>query len=189
MKNYDEWHQRNTVYKYFILTPNSDINFEENLKIKCGDTEFTFTLQSLGILDEFVIDYFKEIIRIYQNNLEEFLTKHSKILSNDISIFQLQFNSKNNNLLTKSLTNIEMDSIFKNELREKLGKKAEIAALKNSFQFIIGPLIESINNYFIELYNQGMDRKKFIEFAINTIKVSFDEIGKKLNNIINHWKN
>ena len=58
-----------------------------------------------------------------------------------------------------------MDLILRNELKEKLNKKAELAALKNSFQFIVELLIEKIDVYFTELYKQGMNQKKFIEYA------------------------
>ena len=41
-----------------------------------------------------------------------------------------------------------MEKILQNELKEKLIKTAELAALKNSFIFIIEPLIEKIGEYF-----------------------------------------
>jgi len=168
------------LYKYFFLTPNNDINFEETPQIKCEDIEFSFSQQSLDILDDFIIEYFREVLCIYQNNLENFLTKYSKELANDISIYQIQFNTKHNHLLDNIFNTIDLDLILRNELKEKLNKKAELAALKNSFQFIVEPLIEKIGAYFTELYNQGMNQKKFIEYATDTIKVSFDEIENKI---------
>ena len=168
------------LYKYFFLTPNNDINFEETPQIKCEDIEFSFSQQSLDILDDFIIEYFREVLCIYQNNLENFLTKYSKELANDISLYQIQFNTKHNHLLDNIFNTIELDLILRNELKEKLNKKAELAALKNSFQFIVEPLIEKIGAYFTELYNQGMNQKKFIEYATDTIKVSFDEIENKI---------
>ena len=168
------------LYKYFLLTPNNDINFEETPEIKCEDIEFSFSQQSLDILDDFIIEYFKEVLCIYQNNLENFLTKYSKKLANDISIYQIQFNTKNNSLLDNIFNNIDLELILRNELKEKLNKKAELAALKNSFQFIVEPLIEKIGEYFTELYKQGMNQKKFIEYATDIIKVSFDEIENKI---------
>ena len=170
----------NVLYKYFLLNFNNDINFEETPQIKCGDIEFSFSQQSLDILDDFIIEYFKEVLCIYQNNLENFLTKYSKKLANDISIYQIQFNTKNNSLLDNIFNNIDLELILRNELKEKLNKKAELAALKNSFQFIVEPLIEKIGEYFTELYKQGMNQKKFIEYATGIIKVSFDEIEKKI---------
>ncbi len=170
----------NVLYKYFLLNLNNGINFEETPQIKCGDIEFSFSQQSLDILDDFIIEYFKEVLFIYENNLENFLTKYSKELANDISIYQIQFNTKHNHLLDNIFNTIELDLILRNELKEKLNKKAELAALKNSFQFIVEPLIEKIGAYFTELYNQGMNQKKFIEYATDTIKVSFDEIENKI---------
>ena len=170
----------NVLYKYFLLTPETDINLKSMPQIKCGDSEFTFNQQSIDILDNYVIEYFKEVLDIYQKHLEEFLSDHSQHLADSISVFQMQFNQQNENLLTKSLTNFDYEPIIKKELNDKLSKTAKLAALKNSFKFIIEPLIESIGEYFIELYKQGMEQKKFTNFVTDSIKSSFDEIEKKI---------
>ena len=170
----------NVLYKYFVLTPEKDIDLQKVPEIKCGDSEFSFSKESLNILDDFVIEYFKVILDSYQNNLDEFLSDHSQNLANSFSLFQIQFNQLNENLLNTSLTNFDYETIIKKELNDRLNKKAKLAALKNSFKFIIEPLIEKIGDYFIELYRQGMNRKKFTEFVTDCIKSSFDEIEKKI---------
>lgn len=73
-----------------------------------------------------------------------------------------------------------MEPILKNQLSEKLKKTAELAALKNSFIFIIEPLIEKIGEYFIEIYKQGIKQQKFIDYTRDSVKVSFDEIEEKI---------
>lgn len=73
-----------------------------------------------------------------------------------------------------------MEKILQKELKEKLIKTAELAALKNSFIFIIEPLIEKIGEYFIEIYRQGMKKQKFIDYTRDSVKVSFDEIEEKI---------
>ena len=171
----------NVLYKYFILTKDGEnMELDKNPVLKCGDVEFSFTKESLLHLDDFTIDYFKEILNSYQNNLEKFLSKYSKELANEITIFKVDFNSRNDNLINDYYSNIQLDVILKDELKEKFSKIAEIAALKNSFISIIEPLIEKIGEYFIELYKQGMGQEKFINFARNSIKVSFDEIEEKI---------
>ena len=170
----------NVLYKYFLLTPETDINLMSMPQIKCGDSEFSFTQQSIDILDNFVIEYFKEILDIYQKNLDEFLSDHSQQLADSVSVFHMQFNQQNENLLTQSLTNFDYEPIIKKELNDRLNKIARLASLKNAFQFIIEPLIEKIGDYFIELYNQGMKQKKFADFVTNSIISSFDEIEKKI---------
>ena len=170
----------NVLYKYFVLTPEGDINLKEIPKIKRGDIEFSFTEESIIILDNFVIDYFQEILGSYQKNLDDFLTGKSHKLADSISVFQMQFNQQNFNLLNDNLTNIDYEPIIKKELNDKISKTAKLAALKNAFQFIIEPLIEKIGEYFIELYKQGMNQKKFTEFVTESIKSSFDEIEKKI---------
>lgn len=162
-------------------TKEIEFHYSNNIPfLRLVDINFSFSQQSLDILDEFIIGYFKEVLCIYQNNLENFLTKYSKKLASDISIHQIQFNTKNNNSLNNIFNNIDLELILRNELKEKLNKKVELAALKNSFQFIVEPLIEKIGGYFTELYKQGMNQKKFIEYATDIIKVSFDEIENKI---------
>ena len=71
----------NVLYKYFLLTPETNIDLKSLPQIKCGDSEFTFSQQSIDILDNYVIEYFKEVLDIYQKNLEEFLSDHSPKLA------------------------------------------------------------------------------------------------------------
>lgn len=170
----------NVLYKYFVLTPDDDIKFDKEPEIKCGNAEFSFSEDSLGLLDSFILDYFEEVLNVYEKNLIKCLTKYSKDLAQDIGIFTVQFNQKNENLLTDFSTNIETERILENELKEKLMKTAELAALKNSFILIIEPLIEKIGEYFIEIYKQGIKQPKFIDYARDSVKVSFDEIEEKI---------
>ena len=170
----------NVLYKYFVMTPDDDIKFDKQVKIECGDVKFSFSENSLELLDSFILDYFGEILKVYEKNLIKFLSKYSNDLAKDIGLFTVQFNIKNENILTDFSTNIEMDKILQNELKEKLLKTAELAALKNSFIFIIEPLIEKIGEYFIEIYRQGMKQKKFIDYTRDSVKVSFDEIEDKI---------
>lgn len=112
--------------------------------------------------------------------MENFLTKYSKELSNDLAISQIQFNTQNDNLLTDLLTNIDFDLILKKDFKDKLDKPAQLAALKNAFIFIVEPLISKIGEYFTELYKQGMKKKSFMEKATEAVKISFDNIEKKI---------
>ena len=170
----------NVLYKYFLLNPNENIKIDEKPEIKLGDIEFSFTENSLNILNDFILDYFEIILNIYQDNLENFLTKYSKELSNDLAFSQIQFNTQNDNLLTDLLTNIDFDLILKKDFKDKLDKPAQLAALKNAFIFIVEPLISKIGEYFTELYKQGMKKKSFMEKATEAVKISFDNIEKKI---------
>ena len=170
----------NVLYKYFLLNPNENIKIDEKPEIKLGDVDFSFTEKSLNILNDFILDYFETILNIYQDNLENFLTKYSKKLSNELVFLQFQFNTQNDNLLTDLLTNIDYDLILKKDFKDKLDKPAQLAALKNAFIFIVEPLISKIGEYFTELYKQGMKKKSFMEKAIEAVKISFDNIEKKI---------
>lgn len=81
----------NVLYKYFVLTPEKDIDIKKIPEIKCGDSIFTFTEKSIDILDNFIIDYFKEILDIYKKNLDEFISEHSLKLADSIALFQMSF--------------------------------------------------------------------------------------------------
>ena len=97
-----------------------------------------------------------------------------------IVFLQIQFNTQNDNLLTDLLTNIDYDLILKKDFKDKLDKPAQLAALKTAFIFIVEPLISKIGEYFTELYKQGMKKKSFMEKAIEAVKISFDNIEKKI---------
>ena len=170
----------NVLYKYFVLTPDDKIIFDKETKIKCGEVEFTFSDQSQAYLDDFILDYFQETLKIYKNKLDEYINKYTRELSNEISLFSAQFNNQNNILLKPENTSVELNIMLKKEILQKLDKTSRLAALKNSFIFIIGPLINKIGEYFLELYKQGLGQKKFIEFSRESVKASFEEIEKKI---------
>ena len=170
----------NVLYRYFVLTPDNKIIFDKETKIKCGEVEFTFSDQSLVYLDNFILDYFRETLEIYKNKLDEYINKYSKELSNEITLFTAQFNNQNNILIKPKKTEVELNIIFKEEIQKKLEKTSRLAALKNSFIFIIEPLINKIGEYFLELYKKGIGQKKFTEFSRDSVKASFEEIEKKI---------
>ena len=172
----------NTLYKYFVLTPDGDKDFklDEIQPITYEDKTFSFSSESMNILNEFCLNYFGNILKIYQTNLEEFLSKYSKELSYEIRIAQIEFNLKHNNLLKESLPETSYENIFKKELTDKMQQKAQLAALKNSFNFIIEPLVEKIGEYFIVLYHGLMKHEKFINSVRNEIKDSFSDIENKI---------
>jgi predicted GTPase len=170
----------NVLYRYFVLTKDEKIIFDKETKIKCGEVEFTFSDQSLVYLDNFILDYFKEALKIYKIKLDEYIDKYSKELSNEISLFTAQFNNQNAILIKPKDTAIELNITYKEELLHKLDKPFQLAVLKNSFIFIIEPLINKIGDYFLELYKQGINQKKFTEFSRESVKASFEEIEKKI---------
>ena len=173
----------NVLYEYLFLTPdnnNDNIKFEEEKKIKFGEIEFSFSELSLAYINNFILDYFNEILKIYQYHLDKYIEKYSKELSNEISLFTAEFSSLNNILLNNKYTKAELNIMYKKEIQEKLDKPSRLAALKNSLIFIIEPFINKIGEYFLELYKQGIEQKKFIDFSRDSIKASFEEIEKKI---------
>ena len=92
----------NVLYKYFVLSPEVQIERIDEPKIKFMDTDFSFSDSSIFILDEFIINYFKGCLISYEKNLNEFLSKYTKELSNEIMIFQLQYSQKSEGLFSIS---------------------------------------------------------------------------------------
>ena len=172
----------NTLYKYFILTPDDEKEFELDKiqPIIYGNKQFSFSEESMDILNKFCLNYFEKILNIYQSNLEEFLLRYSKELSQEIKIAQFEFIFNNKILSDDKLPEVNYEVLLKKDLMEKMKPKAQLAALKNSFNFIIEPLIEKIGEYFISLYQRLMKQEKFISNIIEQIKDSFSELEDKV---------
>ena len=170
----------NVLYKYFIFSPEVKIERIEDPKIKFKDTDFSFTETSIFILDEFITNYFKKCFISYDKNLNEFLTKYAKELTNDILIFQFQYNQNNEGLLSNVLTKKELEIMNKQYIIEKLNIKINLAVLKNSFNFITIPIIDKIGEFFTGLYKSGLKHKNFLDKVNSIIKISFDEIENKI---------
>lgn len=170
----------NVLYKYCVLSPEVQIERIDDPKIKFMDTDFSFSDSSIFILDEFIINYFKECLINYEKNLNEFLSKYTKELSNEIMIFQLQYIQKSEGLFSIAFTQKELEIINKQYILEKLNKKIELTVLKNSFSYIVIPIIVKIGEFFVGLYNGGLKQKSFLDKASSIVKISFDEIENKI---------
>ena len=108
-------------------------------------------------------------------------SKYTKELTNEIISFQLEFNQKNDNLLKVQWTSIELGKIIYDYIFDNFAKKAELALLKNSFEFISAPIIETFAEFFVTSYEQGLDREEFRESVNKIIKIPFDNIERKIN--------
>ena len=172
----------NVIYRYFILESQDEniIISDKEVKIKYGKLEFTFSEQSLIYLDNFILDYFSETLKIYKKNLDYYINKYSQELSNEIYCFTEEFQNLYKVSLTTKNTKIELNIMFKKEIQQILDKTSRLAALKNSFIFIIEPLINKIGEYFLEIYKQAIDKKIIIETSRKSVKVNFEEIEKKI---------
>ena len=171
----------NTFNKYIFLDSNIEIENNDNPIIKIGDNiEFSISEQSQIEIKTFVTNYFENTLKIYKNNLNEFLLKYVDDLSRQIIEFQILFNSQNENLLIVQWTSEQLKATLNQFIYEKISKKTEIIALKNSFQFLINPLIKNFENYFISLYKLTMKKEEFQEYTKDIIPSSFDEIEQKI---------
>ena len=167
----------NVLYKYSLLKPDVSIDNDEKLGITIGDNEFSFAHNSQSIIKEFVIEYFKSCFISYEKNLDNLLKKNTDDLYNEIMEFRDNFNENNDN---NNLPYLEKKASLKKELNDNINYISKLAVLYNSFNNITNPLIEKIGEYFIELYNQGIKHKNFIEHATDIANISFEDIEKKI---------
>lgn len=79
------------------------------------------------------------------------------------------------NVSRQELTEI-MNLFISKEIYEKL----KFAVLKNSVSYLINPLIKLFGIYCSVLYEEGMGQDNFIKKAKDSIKISFDELKRKI---------
>jgi hypothetical protein len=170
----------NIFYKYIILNSNLEIVDHNNPVVKIGENDFSISKDSQIAIKGFVTDYFENILESYKKNLNELVDKYSNELSNEIIRFQVEFNQKKDNLLQTPWTIEQLKVMIKLFIYEKISKKIELIVLKNSFVYLINPIIEKFGNYFIQMYNLGLEDKKFKEYAKKLMPSSFDAIEKKV---------
>ena len=133
-------------------------------------------------------------MKIYQDNIDSLIKIYSKELLNEIMTFQNDFNRENDNLLEVKFTSSEMENSLQNYIYKKISKTIELTVLKNSFRFIITPLIEKFAFFFEKSYISLMESKndnEFSKYAKEITKVSFESLEKKINeyNELNNTKN
>ena len=168
------------LYKYLLLNPDIKTSNFETSQIKFDNIEFSISNESLLIIENFVKDYFQLAINSYTRSLNAFLLKYAQELCKKIIDFQIQYNAENKNLLSSKWTTIGIEDTIKGEIYDNLCKKAELAALKNSFSFLTNPIIKSFDEYFINLYIKGMEHNIFKQNAVDAVKITFNEIEKKI---------
>ena len=182
----------NLLYQYFFLDP--DVKFKkkgENTYGELFDLKYSISELTKFNIENFVVKYFEEIVNIYQKNLDEINENYSKELANEILIFQNDYNKENDNLLEVKWTFTELQIIQKAYINENISKIVELAALKNCISFISNPLIEQFENFFSQLYVEGMNLEEFKETSNEAVKLSFDKIEEKIkeyNQLINKQK-
>ena len=133
-------------------------------------------------------------MKIYQDNIDSLINIYSKELLNEIMTFQNDFNRENDNLLEVKFTSSEIENSLHNYIYKKISKTIELTVLKNSFRFIITPLIEKFAFFFEKSYISLMESKndnEFSNYAKEITKVSFESLEKKIKeyNELNNTKN
>ena len=171
----------NIYNKYIFLNSEIEIQNIDKPKVIYGNINFLISDKSQEIIRGFVIDYFENTMNGYKTNFNNLLVKYSDELSTKIMETQISFNSKHENLLETGLTIENLKALLKKFISNNISKKTELIALKNSFDFLIAPLIKNFETFFIGIYGKTMkDGKEFQEYAKRIVPSSFDEIEQKI---------
>jgi len=167
-------------YQYYFLSSEVIVNKYNNFSCKLGGLNYTISDLTKSIIEEFVVQFYQKIINIYQTKLNEFIETYSKELTNEILNFQNDFSQKNNNLLEVKWTSNELEKSVQNYLYEKISKIFELIILKNSFMFIVTPLIQQFRELFEKSYLSLMNHEDFKNSTNEIIKISYDKIEIKI---------
>ena len=166
-------------FQYFFLDP--EIEYDKNtLKSINRNLDYSISRETNIKIESFAIEFFEETYKYFNKNIDESAEKYAEELLNKISNFQNDFNKLHKNLLEVTWTSLELKIQLKNFIKESIYQKFELFAIKNSFSFITNKLIEDFKKFFLDAYIEGMTRKTFKEKAKSSIKISFDEINKKI---------
>ena len=166
-------------FQYFFLDP--EIEYDKNtLKSINRNLDYSISRETNIKIESFAIEFFEETYKYFNKNIDESAEKYAEELLNKISNFQNDFNKLHKSLLEVTWTSLELKIQLKNFIKESIYQKFELFAIKNSFSFITNKLIEDFKKFFLDAYIEGMTRKTFKEKAKSSIKISFDEINKKI---------
>ena len=168
-------------YKYIFLNPNLIINNYEKPEIKFGKINFSISDKSQIDINSFVINYYSKILKIKQDNVNKLLELYSNELTDDIISFQLKYNIENDNLLKCTWSKDALLITNRDYISENISKELEINALKNAFNYLIEPMLKLFEEYFIFMYQEGMNEESFKEQSISVVLNSFDDLEKKIN--------
>ena len=166
---------------FFFL--NSDIQMDKNKEYKVklnDDIEYELSEVSRAQVHLFIGDYFKYILDALKKKVDIEIGVFTEELVKEIIDKQLEFNSKNPNLLDFNVSRQELTEIMKLFISGEIYDKLKFAVLKNSVIYLINPLIKLFGIYCDELYKEGMGQDNFIKKAKDSIKISFDELKKKI---------
>ena len=166
---------------FFFL--NSDIQIDKNIEYKVklnDDIEYELSKDSRAQVNLFIADYFKYILDALKKKVDIEINVFTEELVKEIIDKQLEFNSKNQNLLDFNVSRQELTEIMNLFISKEIYEKLKFAVLKNSVSYLINPLIKLFGIYCSVLYEEGMGQDNFIKKAKDSIKISFDELKRKI---------
>jgi energy-coupling factor transporter ATP-binding protein EcfA2 len=136
------------------------------------DSESNLKYDSIVIIENFLIDYFKKNLKDYQIIFEEFIENESGIIAKKIYEFQKDVNIKNNGNLMIQENEEDYKKLIKKKLVDELKLKAELFCLKNAASFISEPIRKSFSEFILSLFDKTLES--------DVIKKLFEESAKKL---------
>ena len=169
----------NVFYKYLYIDPEIKVEDIEKPETTFGETKLKIAEEIIILIKDFINDYFNECMKSLDSNINKILKEQSEKISKEIYSYQLEFNLNHENLLDVK-TNLEMESIIKVEINNKIYKKAKLIAFKNCFSFLVRPFIENLGKYFKTLYGKSMNKQDCKEKINEIITIPFNIIEDKI---------
>ena len=155
----------NIFYKLILLNENIKSKDNDNPKIEIeGIGDFSMAEEGHYQIEIYVTHYFKKILEIYEIKLKDFIQKYSDYISKKIIEDQINFNRKNDNLLTIKMTIEEFKIIVENNIQKKISKKGKLIALRISFESLIIQFIEKFGYYYSIIYDEAMKKENYKNF-------------------------
>ena len=178
----------NIFYKFVLLNENIKSKDNDNPKIEIeGIGDFSMSEEGHNKIEIYITHYFKKILEIYEINLKDFIQRFSDDISKKIIEDQINFNRKNDNLLTIKMTIEEFKIIVEKNIQKKISKKGKLIALRISFESLIIQFIEKFGYNYSIIYDEAMKKEEYKDFQ-KMIKSYVSNSFNKLEKIIEQDK-
>lgn len=167
---------------FFCLSSDIKINEKENYKATVrtcvGDLHYTVSPETLNNIQNFVFDYFKEFLELFDKNYNQLVSDYTTKFSQDVKNFRNEFIATHKDFDIDDSDNLIKQ--FSSSIKYGISDSAKKIAFKNLFLNIITPIVTQSKLLYENLYKEAIGRGNFKEKGKKLIKISFDKIEEKI---------